>query len=235
MKIDHPLISCICITDNRPLLLRKSISYFENQNYPNKELVISYPTKDKRTKDVINSVLNEKELKILQIERVDNETVGNARNQAIARCRGAYICIWDDDDWYHASRLSFQFNSMQTTGISYHASILTRILLFDTITQNAYLSFSYTWDGSILCKKEIILQNQYAHLNKGEDTHIIKFLDSKKTLHYIGDSPFLYIYIYHGDNTWDYKHFEYFIKKSELLDEDTTNTIRNLIEWKNLI
>ena len=230
MRQTYPLISCICITNDRPLLLKRAIKCFEAQNYPNKQLVISYPKKDQRTKIIIDLFLANLELDILPIARENEESVGNARNQAIAKCRGDYICVWDDDDWYHASRLSFQYNSMATIGRGYQASILTHVLLYDSTTEKAYLSFSYTWDGSILCRKEIILQNPYAYQDKGEDTHIIKFLDSRKLLYHIHEAAFLYIYIYHGDNTWDYKHYEYFIEKSELLGNEVTETIKNLIK-----
>lgn len=230
MTQTYPLISCICVTDNRPVLLKRAISCFEAQNYPNKELVISYPKKDLRTKTLIENIPQSGELNILKLEREDEESVGNARNLAIAKCRGDYICVWDDDDWYHSSRLSFQFNSMQTVGKGYNASILTRVLLFDNTKRKAYMSFPYSWENSLLCRKEIILQNQYAHRNKGEDTHIIKFLDAKKFLYHIDDAPFLYIYIYHGQNTWDYKHYEYLINKSELLDQKNTETIISVIE-----
>jgi glycosyltransferase involved in cell wall biosynthesis len=229
MKSIHPLISCICVTNNRSALLQKAITYFQSQNYPNKELVISYVTDDQSTKEVIQNEIVKGDITILKIERTPEESLGNARNQAIAKCGGDYVCIWDDDDWYHASRLSFQFNSMQTLGQGYQASVLTHILLYDATTQKAYLSFNYTWDGSILCRKEIIMQNQYAHSNQGEDTHIIKFLDSRKLLYHISDVPFLYIYVYHGENTWNYAHFEYFLNKSELLDDDVTEKIKALL------
>jgi len=230
MPISQPLISCICITKDRTNLLQKAILYFQQQNYSNKELVISYPLKDKSTPALINQIRSTSSINILEIERDDKETLGNARNQAISKCHGEYICTWDDDDWYHPSRLSYQFNSMQTKGRGYQACVLTRLILYDATKGKSYLSFPYTWDNSMLCRKEIIFQNQYSHLNKGEDTHIIKFLDSKKLLYYIEDHPYLYIYIYHGNNVWNYAHFEYFLKKSDLLSEEDSALIHNLLK-----
>ena len=230
MKANYPLISCICVTNNRTKFLRRAIRCFNVQNYPNKELIISFPRKDENTRTFLKEETVEYEANIIQIEREDRESVGNARNQAISKCRGDYICVWDDDDWYHASRLSFQYNSMQTTGIGYHASVLTRLLMFDYVTKKAYLSFYHSWENTLLCRKEIIFQNQYAHQNKGEDTHIIKFLDGKKFLHHIEDAPFLYIYVYHGENTWDYEHYKYLINKSEILEDNLSNEIQKLIE-----
>jgi len=233
MSQNHPLISCICVTNSRPTLLKRAIACFEAQNYPNKELIISHPKKDQQTKSVITEILGRSEILILQVERDADESVGNARNLAILKCHGDYVCVWDDDDWYHPSRLSFQFNSMKTTGVGYNASVLTKVLLFDNSTQKAYVSFSYCWENTLLCRKEIILQNQYAHQNKGEDTHIIKFLDGKRFLHHIADAPFLYVYVYHGQNTWDYQHYQYLIGRSKPTSDELNESIRALFYNSN--
>ena len=45
-SISLPLISCICITRNRPGYLSKAIVCFKQQTYPNKELVILYEEDD---------------------------------------------------------------------------------------------------------------------------------------------------------------------------------------------
>ena len=230
MKPNYPMISCICVTKNRTKFLRRAIICFITQNYPNKQLIISYPKKDDNTRDFLKDIAQTYDANIVQIDRDDKESVGNARNQAIVKCNGDYICVWDDDDWYHSSRLSYQFHNMQTTGAGYHASVLSRLLMFDYITKKAYLSFYHSWENTLLCRKEIIFQNQYAHQNKGEDTHIIKFLDGKKFLHHIDDAPFLYIYVYHGENTWDYDHYSYLINKSEELEESLSDEIQKLIE-----
>jgi len=227
---NYPLISCICITNNRSELLQNAIDCFESQNYTNKELVISYPKKDTATKNIIES-LQHSELRILAIERDDTESLGNARNQAIIKCRGEYVCIWDDDDWYHSSRLSFQFNSMQEKGQGYQASILTRILLYDTISKQVYLSFPYPWEGTILCRKVILLQNQYKNSNIAEDSHVVRFLSSRNLLFSIEHVPFLYVYVYHGNNTWNYKHFEGFLSKSELITGEDSEHILGLLQY----
>lgn len=229
MKSSYPLISCICITNNRPELLKKAIACFESQNYPNKELVISFPKNDRFTKGVIEQALTGNSIRIYQIVRQVTNSLGEARNEAIAKCTGDFVCIWDDNDWYHGSRLTYQFNSMQSLGHGYKASILTRILLYDFTTKQAYLSSPYPWDGSILCRREILIQNQYSNNEKGEDEQVMQFLSARKLLCQIEEVPFLYIYVYHGDNTWNYDHFEYFLKKSELLDENVTQNIRNLL------
>lgn len=225
----NPLVSCICITNNRPLLLRRAVSCFLEQDYPNCELVISYPDTDVETKSLIKELAIHKNLSLLAIER-KNITLGQARNEAIRACNGSYVCIWDDDDWHHPNRISHQITDLLNPDNSYEASILKRIFFYDHTTDLAYLSFPYTWDGTLMCKKGMLLHNEYAHRNYGEDTHIVPFLEGRKLLLHIGESPFLYVYIYHGNNTWPYEHYQYFLKKSTLLNKNYTHKVQMLLK-----
>lgn len=232
IKLSHPLISCICITQHRPALLLKAIVSFDTQNYPNRELVISHPKDDMETKKLVDSILEVSELRIVRIEREGNESLGEARNHAIANCNGDYICLWDDDDWYHSRRLAHQYNTMRVNGQFQEASMLTRVMLFDATTQKGYLSFPYLWCGSLLCKKAIMLQHPFANSNVAEDAQVIKYLESKKLLDYISDSAFLYLYVYHGSNALSYFHFSYYLKRSEQLDQESTDWMRSLLDIK---
>ncbi|MBB5646267.1 glycosyltransferase family 2 protein [Pedobacter cryoconitis] len=232
IKLSHPLISCICITQNRPSLLLKAIVSFDTQSYPNRELVISYPKWDKETKQLIESILEVADLRIVCIEREGNESLGAARNHAIANCNGDFICLWDDDDWYHTKRLAHQYNTMRVNGQLREASILTKVMLFDVTTQKGYLSFPYLWCGSLLCKKNHILQHPFTNSDVAEDAQIVKYLESRKLLHYIPDSAFLYLYVYHGTNALSYFHFSYYLKKSDALDSESTDWIRSLLDIK---
>lgn len=232
IKLTHPLISCICVTQNRSALLLKAIVSFDTQNYPNREMVISYPKHDLGTKQLIDEILQVSDLRIVRVEREGNESLGTARNNAIAECNGDYICLWDDDDWYHARRLAHQYNTMLTNRKFREASILTRVMLFDTNTQQGYLSFPYLWCGSLLCRKDHILKHPFANSDVAEDIPVIKYLESRKLLHYIADSAFLYLYVYHGENALSYFHFSYYLKKSEQLDQESTNWIHSLLNVK---
>lgn len=227
MESLSPLISCICITNNRPQLLQQAILCFESQTYANKELLISYPKNDMLTRQLFNHYATTEKINLILLEREIETTLGNARNDALYKCNGAYVCIWDDDDWHHKDRLSIQFNSMKVSGQNYQASILTHIFLYDYTTHSGYLSFQHHWEGTLFCKKEMLLQNQYADRNKAEDTHVVPFLENNKLLAHIDESPYLYIYTFHGNNTWPYAHFEYFINRSIILNIEYIEDIRN--------
>ena len=52
---DLPRVSCVCVSQNRPHFLKKAISYFKHQTYPNKDLVIVYEG-DEPGKSVVAAV-----------------------------------------------------------------------------------------------------------------------------------------------------------------------------------
>jgi glycosyltransferase involved in cell wall biosynthesis len=217
MTTTIPLITCICITGRRIVKLKKAIKYFKEQDYPNKELLISYPRSDRMTNHVLDKMLAESKFRIIKVERDDRITLGDARNHAISRSNGNYLCTWDDDDWYHKSRLSLQLHYLIESGDSYKAAILNQLVLFDRITKKAYLSFLYPWENTLLCKREVFENYHYRAKDRGEDSDIIDLLNADKALLHITGLPFLYIYIYHSQNTWGYYHFKSFLKRSKML------------------
>lgn len=229
IKLTHPLISCICITDSRPQMLLKAIVSFNNQDYPNKELVISYPEKDKATKDMLDKIVQFIEQRLIIIERSDEISLGKAKNEAISKCNGEYVCLWDDDDLHHPMRVKFQYNNMQVNGQYREACILTRVLLYDSTTGIAYQSFHLFWDGTLLCKKDLVLQTPFSDSNKDENDTLIQYLDSKKLIHQVPDFPSLYIFVYHGQNAVNYNRFESFFERSDLLDQRTLDWVSSQV------
>ena len=211
-------------------MLLKAILCFDTQSYPNKELVISYPHDDLATKAIIDQIKDIPELKIMAIERSNEISLGNARNEAVAQCNGEYICTWDDDDWYDRLRLAEQFNGLRATGRFCKASVLSGIMIYDSKNYAAYRSFSYRWAGTLLCKKELVLAHPYHDDDKIEDRDLMEFLTAKKLLLHIEGYFFLYIYIFHGYNVIDELHFNYFIKRSYLLDQKSLEWVKSVSE-----
>ena len=67
-----PLISCVCVTHNRPNMLERVIKCFEYQTYNNKQLVIVYEELDKLTKAYIDSHTFSNNIKIIiNIRRIE--------------------------------------------------------------------------------------------------------------------------------------------------------------------
>lgn len=226
-----PLVSCLCITTNRVTKLKRSINCFLSQTYPNKELIIVSLKNDNNTFSFLQNY-NLKNILHVEIDPVLKPTLGELRNISIQNARGEYFCQWDDDDWYHPERLTMQAYA----AFKHHhpASILTNCLIFDDLNKQAYFSFFRFWENSIFCKKDIITSKRinYPPLDKQEDTCFIDKLLIKSKIYPVV-SHGLYIYVFHGENTWSNEHFASVFKKSQKLSKKNSQLINGILKEKH--
>lgn len=205
-----PLISGICITRGKPAMLQMAINCFLGQTYPNKELIIIYENDDQPTVEFIASSNFDKQIIPIGLNRTSERKLGALRNYGIARATGEFIAQWDDDDWHHPDRLFEQYETLTASGKA--GCVMTRWLIFDAVTRRAFISNERLWEGSILCRRNCFVEYQYENESAGEDTGVIDGLYKNGYLHLIEDLPHLYIYVYHGNNTWHYAHWNFMFK-----------------------
>ena len=208
--MEYPLISCICVTRNKPLMLERAIQCFHAQTYPNKELIILYDDDDVATGFFLGNRPAVKNIRVICIPRSPDIKLGELRNIAIQAAGGTYVCQWDDDDWFHASRLQYQFQQVATS--SYAGCIMTVWTIFDATVNKVYISNKRPGEGSIFCKKEVLLHTKYDNTSSGEEAPVIDHLLTSGLLYTIEEVPWLYIYVYHGSNTWDHAHWKEIFK-----------------------
>jgi glycosyltransferase involved in cell wall biosynthesis len=228
----QPLISCLCITRNKPSLLKRAINCFLSQTYPNKELIIIYEEGDLNSKDVINSY-SCGQISGYEISIHPKLSLGQLRNISIQRCKGEYFCQWDDDDWYHDQRLELQLYSIQSNFKP--VCILTNWLMYDMVEDKSYLSFTRTWEGSVLCRKDLVSDTiKYENASKGEDSTFIKSLLLTNHIFPL-IMPSLYIYVYHGNNAWNRAHFIDNFQKSKSLSKSLSIHLKKILsnEYNN--
>ncbi|MCX2431616.1 glycosyltransferase [Pedobacter sp. GR22-10] len=227
-----PLISCLCVTHRKPHFLLRAINCFEQQDYPNKELIIVYEADDQATSGFLQGLRPTFHIHLVCISKHKKLTLGELRNISIANANGAFLCQWDDDDWYSPIRLSVQYDVIVRSGKK--GSILTKWLLFNYDNNFAYISNNRPWEGSLLCEKQSMKQIGYISANKGEDTPMIDGLIAMKILNFIPDRPELYVYTYNGYNTWDEKHFSSIFACSQKLGIKDSEIIKDImINGKN--
>lgn len=213
-----PWITCVCVSRNRPAFLKRAIRYFHRQTYPRKDLVIVHEGNNEVRND---PSLDLKNITIVEMTPGTSLTLGERRNISIRNAKGDYFCQWDDDDWFHNKRLEIQMNHLRSS--EKPASVLSRLILFDYLSQEAYLSSERFWEGTILCKTEIVSDFiQYPKLNIGEDNSLVVNLVKRGYVQAIS-APFLYAYIYHGDNTWNRAHFQQLFQAGYKLDETSVD------------
>lgn len=226
-----PLISCLCVTWKKPKMLRRAIDCFLKQTYPNRQLVLIYEDFDLPTADLINGLTPDCRIKPVKISSNPKKTLGELRNISIESADGEYVCQWDDDDWFAPERLTEQMRCICNTGRA--ASILTHWLIFDATTGKSYVSNARLWEGSILSRKDVL--SAYPRESKGEDTVVIDQLYQSAQLALISDMPELYIYTFHGGNTWGTSHFDEIFNASCELSPEYGQQIREILEIYDMI
>jgi glycosyltransferase involved in cell wall biosynthesis len=173
-------------------------------------------------------------IKLIEVSTSPKKLLGELRNIAIENASGSFVCQWDDDDWFHAERLAYQYSVIRST--AYSACVMTQWLVFDNTRGNAYLSNRRLWEGSVMCHKEVIRRKQYESVKIGEDTAVIDYLKENNHIYEVNDNAGLYIYIYHGANTWNAPHWERIFRYSELLQPGQSARISQVLkgDYSNL-
>jgi len=222
---NNEVISCVCVTKGDPALLKRSMACFRAQSYRNTELVIVFETGGD---DHLSLQWAEGPgVRLVPVSASPRVSLGELRNTGIRAASGQLICQWDDDDWHHADRLKDQYAAMLRSGRN--GSILSRWTVFDSVHQRAFISNKRLWEGSVLCRKSILQAKPYADKHLGEDTDTIDYLASRGELYVMDAAPALYIYIYHGSNTWHYAHWKNIFACSRELPAPATERISRIL------
>lgn len=218
-----PLISCLCVSQNRAHFLRAAIDSFLGQSYPNKELIIIGRTGDNHSAALVRSYPQ-----YVKYFPVDKMPLGQLRNLSIEKSSGEYFCQWDDDDWYHKDRLTLQLEAALANGKM--GSILTYFIMYNQLDQTAYLSLPWTWPQTILCHKNVYDNVvRYPSLDKSEDCSFVQRLYERNYLFPLV-KPVLYIYRFHGSNTWEEGHFTELFGNSQQLSATFSTLIKQAFE-----
>jgi glycosyltransferase involved in cell wall biosynthesis len=222
-----PLISCLCVTRKRTKKLARAIRCFQNQTYPNKELLIIYENDDPETAEFLKQY-NDPRINAHKVSSFPKRTLGALRNLAIEKCHGEFFAQWDDDDWYHARRLESQFNMLASMGKP--VSILVNWLMFHEATNKAYVGHPRLWEGSILAHKGVhTKERRYSQKNTAEDTDFVGML-VRDNLIYPTILPQLYIYTFHETNSWGEEHSKKLCETSAPLPEEVSAMMKKILD-----
>jgi glycosyltransferase involved in cell wall biosynthesis len=221
------LVSCICVTGNNLSFLKRAVDCFLHQTYKKKELIIVYEDNNPDARDFLSDLQHSRMITAYEVSTSPKLTLGDLRNFGIEKSGGEFFCQWDDDDWYHNKRIEYQ---VKTQKQSYKDSVLlSNWIMYDAINEEAYLSETRLWEGTILCRKTVFFNvGKYPGLSIEEDTGFVKKL-FRDNLMYPLIMPTLYIYTVHGKNTWPKSHFEEIFKKSQKLSAAASLEIKKIV------
>jgi len=98
------------------------------------------------------------------------------------------------------------------------------------VHNRAFLSSLGLWGASLFCEKRLFESRvKYPNLNHHEDSHIVEQLISLNCIFPIV-MPILYIYAYHGNNTFDKGHFERLHSRSQVLSPVIVDLFNKIYE-----
>ncbi len=231
--MDMPLISCLCVSNNKEIMVKRCIQSFNEQLYENKELIIIYEKTSKAYSFIEN--ISQKNINTTLItSNQKKKNLGELRNIGIVKSSGQYLIQWDDDDVYDPHRIFIQYAQMVKSGCN--ASILNQVTIYDSLTKKYSLSKLRVWEGTVLFDKSLAIKHNiwYPDLIKGEDTPFIEMIQSHFKIQIFND-PYLYLYITHTHNAFNYKHHSALIKtKFYLFKTYLKNTDNKLLYFNSI-
>ena len=202
-RASWPLVSCIMPTYERRRYMAQAVHSFQQQDYPNRELIVVDDGKD-AIGDLVRDVPN------VRYFRVPRTSIGAKRNQACQQARGEIIAHWDDDDWYSPDRLRYQVapilaGKADLTGLDNAFVLELPDGEFWTTEPQLHqrLFVGNVHGGTIVYRKELWTQGlRYPETNLGEDAWLLdRAMKQGKRLLRLAN-PGVFIYVRHGRNAW---------------------------------
>jgi glycosyltransferase involved in cell wall biosynthesis len=205
------------VTLDRLRQLKRAIACYVDQTYTNRELVIVTDGAAGFCRAVEGHLdaLGRDDIRLVVADGTTC-TLGSLRNLALASATGDRFCQWDDDDLYHPERLAVQARHLDANGA--HACFLADQLQFHwparrmrwvdwsrddtfpltyraipgTIMATFDDRFAYPEDGAQACQSE--------------DLAYLTALEDRVPVTTLSGAGHLYVYSYHGRNTFSEEH-----------------------------
>lgn len=216
------LVSCVCITRGFPEHVEATIRCFEQQTYPDKELVVVH---DGAASEEAVATFEKAGARVFGMLGVP---LGMLRNKAVEESRGKYVAQWDDDDLSVPDRIEFQLAALQVKKAN--ACVLRRYILWDERNGQFYRSFPRAagWESSLVAERAAVLRLRYPPVKLSEDRQMMARMATAYRVLVI-DEPDKYVYRYHGRNACSPEHFRMMFAGSALLSAEEQQL------WKNRI
>lgn len=198
-----PTVSALMVTRGRPALALRAVRNFLQQTYPHRELVLVDDDPDDTLARAVSALGDPRIRHVRLPDR--RQPLGELRNLSIENAGGEYVCQWDDDDLSDPLRLAVQVGLCRILGAG--LCLMMRERIWWPASRRLATSRYRCWEGSFLARRDLL--PRYEPVPAGEDVAFLHaMLDRARTA--IFDWPGAYIYTFHGRNTWDAEHFDFF-------------------------
>jgi glycosyltransferase involved in cell wall biosynthesis len=201
----QPKVSCLLVTADRKEMCRRSVRCYLRQTYPSKELIILDNGSVDLT-DILREIPAE-ERTYLRVEPADEVYIGGLRNIALEAATGEYVIPqWDDDDWFHPTRIERQVEVLES---GYDAcSISATLMHLDTGPYFDHPFIGILPNGvppTIIHRRDSAIR--YPDLRRTSDTAYLNSWREREFALLDPSHAYLYIRCFHGSNLWDEDHF----------------------------
>jgi len=188
------LISVIIPTYNRAHLIKRSAQSVLNQTYKNLELIIVDDGSTDNTKEIIDSIKDERIVYIKQ----ENQGVSAARNTGVEKAKGKYIAFQDSDDVWHLDKLEKQLLAIQKNNADLVFCKLFKFgnLMKRKVPKNIKEGFLQKdilpiniFPQTILSKAYILKENKFnIHMLSVEDFELLLRIQKKHSIYCIDEA-----------------------------------------------
>jgi glycosyltransferase involved in cell wall biosynthesis len=105
-----PLISCLCVTENRAAFMPWLLWNYDRQTWPNRELIIV---------DSSPAPLACEREDVRVIAAPTGANIPAKRNMALRAAQGEIVTWFDDDDWQHPDKLAILVEALADESVAY--------------------------------------------------------------------------------------------------------------------
>ncbi len=201
------------ITRDRPAFAARAIRCFANQRYQARELIIVCHGTSNYRRYLAGLARQHKIADVAIFDAAQDMSLGALRNRALDAASGDLICIWDDDDCSHPDRLATQVANLTDENshscfLSEHLQLFDRTLYWIDWELGTPKARYPLLPGTMLMTNDRRFRypasGRYAHL--AEDWALMTDLHRRVRVSYVRDQGQLYLYNYHGSNTFSAEH-----------------------------
>lgn len=162
----NPLVSCLCCTYGRPVLLGEAVKCFLDQDYDNKELIILNDQMGVKL-----SIDGSPKNVIVYNHETRFSSLGAKRNYIWRLGKGDYFCIWDDDDLFTPFRIRESLEIIQQHP-NYDIVKATDAVM--SVNNSGYKWTNNLFHSQSIITKRYIENTPYREISTGEDVEFEK-------------------------------------------------------------
>ena len=186
---------------------RRSVADYCRQTHPRRELVVVLDCGDPVAREaMLAHVASLARDDVRVVEPAEKLTLGALRNVSVAQARGAVLCHWDDDDWFHPDRVRVELAELSRTGAQ--ALVLEDALLYFPAERTLHwTNWRATEPRGLPATLMVRRGNAPRYPEAGpesrrhEDTAAIRDLQARGGYRAMAGAAHLYVYVSHATNT----------------------------------